>query len=84
MKRYESATTRGNKTLRDQLRLRISVAEGVRNMFYEFADYKATVITQLQRLVLATDDNDDDSSDVELSAMMNDASIDADDSLEFH
>ena len=85
-KRYESATTRGNKTLRDQLRLRISVAEGVRNMFYEFADYKATVITQLQRLVLATDvdRNDDDSSDVELSSMMNDVSIDADDSFEYY
>ena len=80
-KRYETATTIGNKTLRDQLRLRISVAEGVRNMFYEFADVKATVITQLQRLILATDD--DDSSDVELSAMMNQSSIDADDSLTF-
>ena len=85
-KRYESATTFGNKTLRDQLRLRISVAEGVRNMFYEFADHKATVITQLQRLILATEvDDDDDSSDVELTAMMNETSIDdADDSLEFY
>ena len=80
-KRYESATTFGNKTLRDQLRLRISVAEGVRNMFYEFADHKVTVITQLQRLIFATEV--DDSSDVELSAMMNETSIDADDSLEF-
>ena len=55
-------------------------------MFYEFADYKATVITQLQRLVLATDvdQNDDDSGDVELAAMMNDVSIDADDSLEYY
>ena len=83
-KRYETASTIGNKTLRDQLRLRISVAEGVRNMFYEFADYKATVITQLQRLILATDDDDDDSSDVDLSAMMNESTIDADDSLEYY
>ena len=52
-------------------------------MFYEFAAHKATVITQLQRLVLATDD-DDDSSDVELSAIMDDSSIDADDSLQFY
>ena len=83
-KRYETAETVGNKTLRDQLRLRISVAEGVRNMFYEFAAHKATVITQLQRLVLATELDDDDSSDIELSAMMNESSIDADDSLEFY
>ena len=83
-KRYETATKIGNKALRDQLRLRISVAEGVRNMFYEFADHKATVITQLQRLILATDVIDDDSTDVELSAMMNESSIDADDSLAFY
>ena len=83
-KRYETTETVGNKTLRDQLRLRISVAEGVRNMFYEFAALKATVITQLQRLVLATELDDDDSSDVELSAMINESSIDADDSLEFY
>ena len=84
-KRYESARTVGNKTLRDQLRLRISVTEGVRNMFYEFADVKATVITQLQRLILATDnDADDDSSDVELAAMLRDTSLDADDSLAFY
>ena len=83
-KRYETAEIVGNKTLRDQLRLRISVAEGVRNMFYEFAAHKATVITQLQRLILATELDDDDSSDVELSAMMYESSIDADDSLEFY
>ena len=82
-RRYDTATTIGNKTVRGQLRLRISVAEGVRNMFYEFADHKATIITQLQRLILATDD-DEDSRDVELSAMMNDTSIDGDDSLEYY
>ena len=40
-------------------------------MFYEFSAHKAAVITQLQQLVLATDD--DDSSDAELSAMMDDS-----------
>ena len=48
--KYNEALAAANKTLRYRLRLRISVMEGVRNMFYEFAAMKASVITQLQRL----------------------------------
>lgn len=69
------------KTLRYQLRLRASVVEGVRNMYYEFAAHKATTITQLQRLVLAWDDNDEVPDEpVSQSGF---TSIDADDSMEF-
>lgn len=55
-------------------------------MFYEFAARKATVITQLQRLNLTTQFNDDDSSDVEISDLMNESSlvdVDSDESLDF-
>ena len=77
-KRYETATALGNKTLRDQLRMRISVAEGVRNMFYEFAAHKATVITHLQRLILATEFNDASNDSVS-----DESSLNADDSFEY-
>ena len=53
-------------------------------MFYEFAAHKATAITQLQRLILASEVDDDDSNDVELSSMLNESSIDANGRIEFY
>ena len=76
--RFEEAESAGNKTMRYKLRLRLSVIEGVRNMFYEFAAQKAVTITQLQRLVLAYDAGD--MSDAE---MTDDFSA-ADDSLQYY
>ena len=55
--RYNEAELTGNKTLRYQLRLRISVIEGVRNMFYEYATQKANVISELQRFGSTFDDS---------------------------
>ena len=76
--RFEEAESTGNKTMRYKLRLRLSVIEGVRNMFYEFAAQKAVTITQLQRLVLAYDAGDMSDAD-----MTDDYSA-ADDSLQFY
>ena len=64
--KYNEADATDNKTLRYRLRLRISVMEGVRNMFYEFAAIKASVITQLQQCILASEEKDDSTSDDEL------------------
>ena len=80
--RYSESEQRGNKAVCYQLRLRISVLEGVRNMFYEYAAQKANVITELQRHVLAVDDNDNMSNNSSFSEFTTDA-VDADDSLEF-
>ena len=55
--RYIEAEVTGNKTLRYHLRLRISVIEGVRNMFYEYAAQKADVITELQEYGSTSDDS---------------------------
>ena len=80
--RYSESEKRGNKALCYQLRLRISVLEGVRNMFYEYAAQKANVITELQRHILADDDSDNMSNNSSFSELATDA-VDADDSLEF-
>ena len=71
--RFNEADAAGNKTMRYTLRLRLSVIEGVRNMFYEFAAQKALTITQLQRLLLAYDAIESESAD---------AFSEADDSME--
>lgn len=85
--RFDDAEAMGNKALRYHLRLRISVMEGVRNMYYEFAALKATVITELQHHVLAFDAHNDSSSDSDfLSELVYGSSVqdvDADDSFEF-
>ena len=82
--RYNEAEVTGNKPLHYQLRLRISVIEGVRNMFYEYAAQKANVITELQRHILAADvDSSSDSSSSELVHGSGYDEVDADDSLEF-
>ena len=82
--RYNEAEATGNKPLHYQLRLRISVIEGVRNMFYEYAAQKANVITELQRHILAADvDSSSDSSFSELVHGSGYDDVDADDSLEF-
>ena len=80
--RYSESEQRGNKIVYYQLRLRISILEGVRNMFYEYAAQKANVITELQRHILADDDNDNMSNNSSFSEFATDA-VDADDSLEF-
>lgn len=67
-RRFNEADDRQNKVSRYNLRLRLSVLEGVRNMFYEFAAKKAAEIVELQRHVLAADDmilpTDDSDSEV--------------------
>ena len=80
--RYSESEQRGNKALCYQLRLRISVIEGVRNMFYEYAAQKANVIKELQRHILAVDDSDNMSNNSSFSEFATDA-VDVDDSLEF-
>ena len=83
--RYNEAEARGNKPLCYQLRLRISVIEGVRNMFYEYAAQQANVMTELQRHILSigVDHTSDDSSIPGLAYGSNSDDIGADDSLEF-
>ena len=68
--KYKEADAAANKTLRYRLRLRISVMEGVRNMFYEFAAMKASVITQLQQCVLASEVQDDSTGGDEFSEIV--------------
>ena len=67
--RFREADISGHRVLRYNIRLRLSVIEGVRNMFYEYAAMKSTEIIELQRRVLedATaidDDSDSDISDI--------------------
>ena len=83
--RYNEAEARGNKPLCYQLRLRISVIEGVRNMFYEYAAQQANVMMELQRHIveIGDDNTSDDSSIPGLAYGSNSDDAGADDSLEF-
>lgn len=68
-RRFNSSDHKGNKVLRYSLRLRLSVLEGVRNMYYEFAAKQAAEIVELQRRILdveqtAADDSDSDVSEL--------------------
>ena len=78
-RRYKEGEESGNKPLCYQLRLRISVLEGVRNMFYEYAAQKANVITELQHHILAADDDHDMSNNSSFSEMDTGSDVDAED-----
>ncbi|KAH3752873.1 hypothetical protein DPMN_187499 [Dreissena polymorpha] len=48
---YHVADRTGNKIFSYNIRLRLSILDGVRNMFYEFAAKKAAEIIELQQSV---------------------------------
>jgi len=72
-RRFNKAEQKNNKVLRYSLRLRLSVLEGVRNMYYELAAKKAADIVELQRRVLDIDVNSADDSDSDNSELTYDA-----------
>ena len=79
--RYNEADAAENKVLRYNIRLRLSVLEGVRNMFYEYAAKKAADIVDLQNRVLESDSFiSDDDSDSDLSEITFGYSYGSDDS----
>lgn len=81
--RFHVADDAGNKVHRYNVRLRLSILEGVRNMFYEYAAKKAAAIVELQRCILETDivsDDGDGDSDSEMSDLMFGYSPGSDDS----
>ncbi|KAH3807688.1 hypothetical protein DPMN_136035 [Dreissena polymorpha] len=47
--RYNAARDSANRSFRYKLRLRLAVVEGIRNMFYEYANIKAVQIVNLRR-----------------------------------
>ncbi|KAL4217647.1 hypothetical protein ACF0H5_022389 [Mactra antiquata] len=47
--RYNKARIHTNRSFRYKLRLRLAIVEGVRNMFYEYANRKAHEIVKLRR-----------------------------------
>ena len=49
--RYDSASKQHMRAFRYSLRMRISVLEGVRNMYYHYASMKADLICRLRQLV---------------------------------
>lgn len=49
LQRYHEARIQTNKSFRYKLRLRLAIVEGVRNMFYEYANRKAYEIVSLRR-----------------------------------
>lgn len=70
--RYDSVRTKGHKSACYNLRLRISVAEGVRYMFVQYSKDLASEVVLLRRIlfnedVVISDDTDDDDSLHELS-----------------
>ena len=70
-RRYHNADRTGDKIFKYNIRLRLSVLDGVRNMYYEFAAKKAAEIVELQQHLLDVIDPHDvtlDESDSELSA----------------
>ncbi|WAR07334.1 LOW QUALITY PROTEIN: hypothetical protein MAR_017292 [Mya arenaria] len=48
-KRYKMAKRSNNKAFRYNLRLKLAVIEGVRNMYYDFAYTKADRVAELRR-----------------------------------
>jgi len=47
--RYHAARESANRGFRYKLRLRLAIVEGIRNMFYEYANRKAYEIVNLRR-----------------------------------
>ena len=70
-KRYRTAKRTGNKAFRYNLRLKLAVIEGVRNMYYDYAYTKADNVAELRRdlfnesveIVSASDSEYDSESD---------------------
>lgn len=58
--RYEITMKQQARMFRYTLRVRIAVAEGVRNMFYEFAQQKADLIMELRNQIEQIQDQADD------------------------
>ncbi|WAR28903.1 hypothetical protein MAR_014607 [Mya arenaria] len=92
--RYHTARANTNRGFRYKLRLRLAIVEGIRNMFYEYANRKASEIVNLRRelfgeiVEIVSDDigdqyfaGDDDRSytDSELSENSEDLSESAED-----
>lgn len=61
-KRYEIATKNSNRASRYSLRMRMAVAEGVRNMFYEYATNKACMINSIRQEIIVENSFLEDSS----------------------
>ncbi|KAH3711370.1 hypothetical protein DPMN_070879 [Dreissena polymorpha] len=51
-RRYHGVDRTGDTISRYNIRLRLSILDGVRNMYYEFAAKKAAEIVELQQCVL--------------------------------
>lgn len=51
-KRYDRADKLGQKSFRYSLRMKMAILEGVRNMFYEFATFKACNVNKLRQEIL--------------------------------
>jgi hypothetical protein len=49
--RYRSARSNNMRSFRYPLRLRLSVVEGVRNMYYDYATRKAQQIEQVREII---------------------------------
>ena len=49
MQRYYAARSNVNRNFRYKLRLRLAVVEGIRNMYYDYANLKASEIVTLRR-----------------------------------
>lgn len=49
MQRYHAARANFNRNFRYKLRLRLAVVEGIRNMYYDYANKKASEIVTLRR-----------------------------------
>ncbi|XP_060577198.1 uncharacterized protein LOC132749842 [Ruditapes philippinarum] len=48
-KRYNCAKKNNHRVFRYKLRLRLAVVEGLRNMYYEYANKKASRVVELRR-----------------------------------
>jgi len=87
--RYQQARSANIKSFRYNIRIRLAVVEGVRNMYYEYARDRAEEVAELRKalynqnvqIVTASDGEDDDSDvDDDVSVLvMSDVSGDDDD-----
>uniref|UniRef100_K1PH20 Uncharacterized protein n=1 Tax=Magallana gigas TaxID=29159 RepID=K1PH20_MAGGI len=53
--RYSTAKTENQRSFRYRLRLRLSVVEGIRNMYYDYAHHKAKIVADLRREMFGED-----------------------------
>ncbi|KAK3107282.1 hypothetical protein FSP39_011085 [Pinctada imbricata] len=59
--RYKRAKAENHRSFRYTLRLQLAVVEGVRNMYHDYAQEKAAVVTKLRgELYGGTDDDSED------------------------